>query len=170
MWALNEHTFDINVSFLLIKQGSKLSYPYNLYMFRVGLLLIIRRYYSVYTAVGIYMCVCVWCISEWRSLLILSTASQHICMIYTNCCIYTVVSSDDEQHTCSKHVEFNYWNRTVHPVGSYCVVISQCAVNKTLNLSVPNKQSIYTVIRTSKRNCIRPLQQFGTTKHAYINS
>jgi hypothetical protein len=26
----------------------------NLYMFRAGLLLIIRRYYSVYTAVGIY--------------------------------------------------------------------------------------------------------------------
>jgi hypothetical protein len=45
-----------------------------LYMFRAGLLLIIRRYY--------------W---------ILRTASQHKRMTHTNCCIYSVVASDDEQ-------------------------------------------------------------------------
>ena len=54
----------------------------NLYMFRAGLLLIIRRYYSVDTAI-----------------------------IYTNYCIYRVVPSDDEEQDCSKHVEVNYWNK-----------------------------------------------------------
>jgi len=57
----------------------------NLYMFRVGLLLIIRRYYSVYTASGN------------SSIPILPTASQHKCMTCTICCIYRVVPPDDEQ-------------------------------------------------------------------------
>ena len=37
-------------------------------------------------------------------------------------------------------------------------------------MSVPNKQRKYTNIRTSKRNCIRPKQQCGITKHADTNS
>jgi len=48
-------------------------------MFQAGLLLIIRRYYSVYKAIG--MC----------------HASQHQCMIYANCCIYRVAPPNDEQ-------------------------------------------------------------------------
>jgi len=63
-------------------------------MFRADLLLIIRRYYSVYTAVG--LCVYVdWLLAG--SELILSTASQHKRMTYTSCCIYRVVPPDDEQ-------------------------------------------------------------------------
>jgi hypothetical protein len=46
-------------------------------------MLIIRRDYSVYAAVG--------------SISILPTAGQHKCMTYTNCCIYIVVLAGDEQ-------------------------------------------------------------------------
>jgi len=30
---------------------------------------------------------------------------------YTNCCLYTVDPPDEEQQTCSKHVESYYWNK-----------------------------------------------------------
>jgi len=61
-------------------------------MFRAGLLLIIRRYFSVCFYAG-------WLLagSGW----ILPTASQHKRMTYTNCCIYRVVPPHDE------HVEVN---------------------------------------------------------------
>jgi len=52
-------------------------------MFRAGLLLIIRRYYPVYTDIGIVM---------------------H-CVDYTSCCLYRVDPPDEEQQACSKHVE-----------------------------------------------------------------
>jgi len=55
----------------------------NLYMFRAGLLLIIRRYFSVYTAIF--------------STPILLPASQHKCMTHTSYCIYRKVPPDDEQ-------------------------------------------------------------------------
>jgi hypothetical protein len=32
---------------------------------------------------------------------------------YTNCCLYTVDPPDDEQQTCSKHVEVNYTNKLI---------------------------------------------------------
>jgi len=60
-------------------------------MFRAGLLLIIRRYFSVYRAISIYY--------EFKmtgcSTSILPTASQLKRMTYTNCCIYRVVPPDD---------------------------------------------------------------------------
>jgi hypothetical protein len=40
---------------------------------------------------------------------ILPTANQHKRMAYTtNCCIYRILTPDDEQSACSKHVEVNY--------------------------------------------------------------
>jgi len=75
-------------------------------MFREGLLLVIRRYYSVYTAVGMCMLLAG---SEWNfSIPILPTARQHKPMTYTSCCIYSIVLPDDEQEACWKYVEVNY--------------------------------------------------------------
>jgi len=58
-------------------------------MFRAGLLRIIKRNYSVYTAIGI--CHASMLTGCWP------TASQHKRMTYTNCCIYGIVPPDDAQ-------------------------------------------------------------------------
>jgi len=55
----------------------------NLYMFRVGLVLIIRKYCSVYIVVGI--CHAFMLTGCWQD------------RNGTNCCIYRVVPPDDEQ-------------------------------------------------------------------------
>jgi hypothetical protein len=64
-------------------------------MFRACLLLIIRRYYSVYTAIVYVIRYVDWPLagSDWTR----PTAGQHKHMTYTNCCIYRVVPPDDEQ-------------------------------------------------------------------------
>jgi len=78
----------------------------NRYMFRAGLLLIIRSstYRSWYVS-----CVYVgWLLAGWGWML---AANQHKRLIDTNCCIYRQVSPDDEQLACSKHVEVNFLNK-----------------------------------------------------------
>ena len=62
----------------------------NLHMFRAGLLLIIRRYYSVYTAFS--MCHAFMLTGCWQDPDPANSQSTR-----TNCCIYTVVPPDDEQ-------------------------------------------------------------------------
>ena len=55
-------------------------------------------YYSVYTAISIchgFMLTGCWQDRDER-------------ITYTNCCIYKVIPHNDEQQTCSKHVEVNY--------------------------------------------------------------
>jgi len=81
-------------------------------MFRAGLLIIMSRFYSVYSVFGIvYVMRLCWLAVGRSSIPIQPTSSELKSMTYTNCCIYTVVPPDDEQYACSKHVEANYWNK-----------------------------------------------------------
>ena len=67
----------------------------NLYIFPAGFLLIIRKYYAVYTATGIrhgFMLSGCW--QDRNGKVPFGSCQQHT---HTNCCIYRVVSPDDEQ-------------------------------------------------------------------------
>jgi hypothetical protein len=42
---------------------------------------------------------------------------------YNNCCLYRPDPPDDEQQTCSKHVEVYYWNKLIKNNASYWFVL-----------------------------------------------
>jgi len=63
------------------------------------MLFIMREIDSVLTAIDIVMCLC-W----------LAAGRIRMELTYTNCCLYRVDPTDDEQQACSKHVETYYWN------------------------------------------------------------
>jgi hypothetical protein len=65
----------------------------------------------------------------------LLAASQHKRVTHTNCCIYRLVPPDDEQWTCSKHLEVNYWNKLKVNTAScwllLCRYITMCGKQNT---------------------------------------
>jgi len=77
----------------------------NLYMFRARLLLIIRRYLSVYIAIGMCHTLC-W--------LTTSKVGVEPTAVYTD--------------------KYLLESKTVHLVGSYCANISRCTVHKILKM------------------------------------
>jgi len=54
----------------------------------------------------------------------------------------------------------------VHLVGFIIRNLTRCTVTWTSNLSMPDRQKKYISIRTPKKNCMKPMWQYGITKYA----
>ena len=63
-----------------------------------------------------------------------------------------------------------YWNCVKLPTYTYYAKYIMMQVHRTSNLSEPNKRNIYISIRTPKKKCTGPTQQFDITKHEDKNS
>jgi hypothetical protein len=95
----------------------------NLYMFRAGLLLIVRRYIQQLVYV-MHLC---WLVVG----RILPTTSQHT--------PHRLVPPDDEKQDCLKYVEVNYWNKfEVNSASCWFLLYED---NKSNNFSTEDKNT-----------------------------
>ena len=79
-----------------------------LYMFRTGLMSIIRSLYTVFTATGICHTSYVACLLErsgWNCTLTFLADGNIASMTNTYCCEYSIKTPDGGHYVCPKHVE-----------------------------------------------------------------
>jgi hypothetical protein len=126
----------------------RLSYPAHMHYFTLNLLLYLTSTYSTPIPLA---------------------ASQHKRMTYTDCCTYRKVPPDDEQETCSKHVQVNYQNKVRVKECILLVLIVQillytlCASSKDLSCGFriwqmsPQSSSYYSVTENNLETAQRIL-------------